>query len=492
MANLALRRLSKGLILCRPSSITPQISSYGCASRRWLSELSEEVPVKKTRARRKSTTSSSTDKAVEKKAKKKDASEVKPLPTETEDTVSEEPAETTVTSRKSKRVKPDVYIEPSKQRRHRNIALRHQIQSEDYVPDMNKLELPPIDDWRPHFPWSKEIAMRASVRNPDTAAMLAEAFLPKGSKDKVVIEANPGPGQLTRALLKLPRSRLKRLIVVEHGPYFYEYVKPLEAIDDRVTVLPLNGKDWSTYNRIRDMGLLKDVEITDWEQEHPQLQFIMTLSTSVEGEQLLSQLFRAIPDRQWLFKYGRVPMNFILSHRMWQRSTAPAASKNRCKVSVIAQAAAEMHEVVRPESLHPFAEHFHPRIENRKPDEDISLTDSLLNERRMGAQHVAIRVTPWADRVIKPRQLEFWDYCLRNLFILKATPLSKTINTLGPGGYNLLPKLEAQGVDISQTSRSLTVEDWAKVVQTFQDWPFRPEDLSIDAYSDTTSTGPRL
>ena len=44
----------------------------------------------------------------------------------------------------------------------------------------------------------------------------------------------------------------------------------------------------------------------------------MHTSGTVEGEQLLSQLLRAIPDRQWLFKYGRVPMNFILATRMWE------------------------------------------------------------------------------------------------------------------------------------------------------------------------------
>jgi hypothetical protein len=51
---------------------------------------------------------------------------------------------------------------------------------------------------------------------------------------------------------------------------------------------------------------------------HPQLQFIIHMHTSVDGEQLLSQLFRCVPDRQWLFRYGRVPVHFILATRMWE------------------------------------------------------------------------------------------------------------------------------------------------------------------------------
>ena len=50
---------------------------------------------------------------------------------------------------------------------------------------------------------------------------------------------------------------------------------------------------------------------------HPQLRIILHINSTVEGEQLLSQLLRAIPDRHWLFKYGRIPLNLILSSRMW-------------------------------------------------------------------------------------------------------------------------------------------------------------------------------
>jgi hypothetical protein len=46
----------------------------------------------------------------------------------------------------------------------------------------------------------------------------------------------------------------------------------------------------------------------------------MHINSTVEGEQLLAQLMRAVPDRQWLFKYGRVPIQFSISSRMWEVS----------------------------------------------------------------------------------------------------------------------------------------------------------------------------
>lgn len=53
--------------------------------------------------------------------------------------------------------------------------------------------LPPQEKWRGLFPATLlSIRDRFTVRNPDTAAKLADAFFPEGQRDKVVLEAFPG------------------------------------------------------------------------------------------------------------------------------------------------------------------------------------------------------------------------------------------------------------------------------------------------------------
>jgi len=47
----------------------------------------------------------------------------------------------------------------------------------------------------------------------------------------------------------------------------------------------------------------------------------MHLSGDVYGEQLMAQLLRSIPDRQWLFKFGRVPLHVVAPMRMWEVRT---------------------------------------------------------------------------------------------------------------------------------------------------------------------------
>lgn len=51
---------------------------------------------------------------------------------------------------------------------------------------------------------------------------------------------------------------------------------------------------------------------------HPQLHFISHIPQNIKGEQLIAQLFRNIPERTWLFKYGRVPMSLILGEWIWE------------------------------------------------------------------------------------------------------------------------------------------------------------------------------
>ena len=53
---------------------------------------------------------------------------------------------------------------------------------------------------------------------------------------------------------------------------------------------------------------------------HPNLQFIGHIPHSIKGEQLMNQFLRCIPDKTWLFKYGRVPLNLIMGEWLWQVS----------------------------------------------------------------------------------------------------------------------------------------------------------------------------
>jgi len=97
-------------------------------------------------------------------------------------------------------------------------------------------------------------------------------------------------------------------------------------------------------------------------------------------------------------------------------------------------------------------------------------------------------VVPHNEQVIGRGTLNQWDYILRRLFVLKSTPLRKTISSLAPGAEVLLKTLTdktlppEQRVDVRLAAKELTISDWALIVRAFDAWPFAPTQLDIESF----------
>ena len=90
-----------------------------------------------------------------------------------------------------KRGRPKTKLDLPKKKRLKGTV---RLQPGEVLPEISAgWELPPLDMWRKYFPVEKQINfLRPAVRNPETAAMLAEAFVPEGSRDNIIIDACPG------------------------------------------------------------------------------------------------------------------------------------------------------------------------------------------------------------------------------------------------------------------------------------------------------------
>ncbi len=105
--------------------------------------------------------------------------------------------------------------------------------------------LPPQDQWRKHFPYVNVARRdRVFVRSPQAARAIAQSLFrstPTSGKGKVVVEAFPGPSHLfslpqsvltmqagpgarSRALLELPESTMRKLIILEDDPAYLQYL----------------------------------------------------------------------------------------------------------------------------------------------------------------------------------------------------------------------------------------------------------------------------
>ena len=102
---------------------------------------------------------------------------------------------------------------------------------------------------------------------------------------------------------------------------------------------------WDAFTDLSEKGYMNDIATVPWTEGaslkvrsnqtlmsvpvYPNLHFISHLPTATMSEQLISQFLRAIPERSWLFKYGRMPMSYILSDYVWQvRATPNQLSKH--------------------------------------------------------------------------------------------------------------------------------------------------------------------
>ncbi|KAI1796487.1 S-adenosyl-L-methionine-dependent methyltransferase [Ganoderma leucocontextum] len=340
--------------------------------------------------------------------------------------------------------------------------------------------LPPQDQWRQLFPYVTAARRdRVFVQSPQAARSIAQSLFlstPTSSgKGKVVVEAFPGLGVLSRALLELPASTVRKLIILEDDPIYLKYLNPLADADPRVTVVPMSGHSWDTYSHLEEHRLLEDVDMVPWESSIPDLHFVSHLTHNVHGEQLIAQLFRSIPERAWLFKYGRVPMSIIMSEWVWSRLIAGTGTVRRCKLSVIGEATADLQDAFDPELVAPYEAHFFPPAGGKKS-----------SNRKPGQPMYGITAVPYPEQVIQKGTTDQWDYVLRRLFVLKRTMLKDALGSLAPGATTLIKMLSDGGVprdqrvNISKRVNELNVADWSLINRAFNAWPFKPQDLMIN------------
>ena len=191
--------------------------------------------------------------------------------------------------------------------------------------------------------------------------------------------------------------------------------------------MPRSGFVWDTYSYLLESGDL-DVDIAPWENRtfvlasnatkrsytcvvHPELHFVTHIPQTILGEQLVAQLFRCIPEKSWLFKYGRIPMSFIVADWVWrvgflfdlfsiaahafQRISAQPKNTERCKLSVIAEASSHFLPSLPPEKLSPFLDHFHPAVDGSRSGNPNFRPEG----RRRGSPFLAVNVVPHDEQV---------------------------------------------------------------------------------------------
>ncbi|XP_060533307.1 dimethyladenosine transferase 1, mitochondrial [Cylas formicarius] len=148
--------------------------------------------------------------------------------------------------------------------------------------------------------------------------------------DHYVCEVGPGPGSITRSIIKrAPR----RLIVVEKDPRFLPALELLREASRDVTDMHIEINDIREYNMEKGFdGAPKH----EWEDAEPPIHLIGNLPFSVSTN-LIIRWLKSVSERTSAWSYGRTSMTLTFQQEVAERIVARPDSESRCRLSVMCQ-----------------------------------------------------------------------------------------------------------------------------------------------------------
>ncbi|TXT04881.1 hypothetical protein VHUM_03964 [Vanrija humicola] len=274
-----------------------------------------------------------------------------------------------------------------------------------------------------------------------------------------------------------------------------------------------------------------------WLAQAPPITFVASVPDTTLGEQMVSQWITTVIGsddygRSWLWQWGRVRMALMVTQSVYDRIMAQSGETIRGKLSVLAQALFHIrplppyHHVPdvdkssrriytdmdwreRTEGMARAVTRASGSVAAPPPTSEVTLTrredwfppagHAVDRTKKPGKDEftdrpllLGLELIPRTDPLVLPETRDSWEYVLRKLFVRESQPLSVVLPSLAFGAENLLDKIEAldspyAGKAVPRTTivRNLEIDEWHRIVDTFDKWAFRPENLIMDSRIDS-------
>ncbi|KAK3921702.1 Dimethyladenosine transferase 1, mitochondrial [Frankliniella fusca] len=259
------------------------------------------------------------------------------------------------------------------------------------VQDSSHLRLPPLPSPRDLIKLYKLQAKKQLSQNfllegrlTDKIAKAAGNF-----KNGDVCEVGPGPGSITRSILRRDPGRL---LVVEKDPRFLPFLQMVqEASQGKLNIVLGDILSVDMCKMFRD-----DLRM-QWDERCPNIHIIGNLPFSVSTP-LIIQWLKDISLRKNAWSFGRVRMTLTFQKEVAERIVAEANGNQRCRLSVMCQNWCDVRHVftipgsafVPPPDVDVGVVTFRPKIEPIIK-EDFHLVEKVVRQMTIFRQKKCIR-----------------------------------------------------------------------------------------------------
>lgn len=148
--------------------------------------------------------------------------------------------------------------------------------------------------------------------------------------DQHVLEVGPGPGSITRSIL---RRGPKQLAVVEKDRRFIPTMELLASAVKPAIQLDVHRDDILKYKI--EYAFPESIRC-DWNGDRPPVHIVGNLPFAISTRLLINWL-KDISLHQGAWIYGRTPMLLTFQKEVGQRIVAPILQEQRCRLSVMSQ-----------------------------------------------------------------------------------------------------------------------------------------------------------
>lgn len=145
-----------------------------------------------------------------------------------------------------------------------------------------------------------------------------------------VLEVGPGPGGITRSIIK---KMPKKLVVVEKDRRFLPSLELLAEATAGYTKMDIYQADILKYPI---QSAFPDLTVHDWDGKRAPVHLIGNLPFSISTRLLINWL-RDVSLRQGAWSFGRTSMTLTFQKEVAERIVAPILSPQRCRLSIMSQ-----------------------------------------------------------------------------------------------------------------------------------------------------------